>query len=59
LATEHEAKGLNQVTIDKYFAEAGAIVRNWGATLDGLEPAKLNWFFSRYWRNYNKLNGVE
>jgi hypothetical protein len=50
---------LNQATIDKYFAEARAMVRNWGTNLHGLAPTKPGWFFSRYWRHYNKLNGIE
>jgi secernin len=50
---------LNQVTIDKYFDEARAMVRNWGTNLHGLARTKLSWFFSQYWHNYNKLNGIE
>jgi secernin len=50
---------LNQATIDRYFAEARAMVRNWGANLHVLAPSKPGWLFSRYWRNYNKLNGIE
>jgi secernin len=50
---------LNQATIDEYFAKARAMARSWGATLDKLTPTKLSWFFSQYWRSYNKLNGVK
>ncbi len=48
----------NQATIDEYFARARTIVKDWGATLGGLAPQKPKWSFRRYWRNYNKIDGI-
>jgi dipeptidase len=50
---------LNQDTINKYFAKARAITRDWGARLDSMPLRKPKWLFRRYWRSYNKLNGIE
>jgi secernin len=49
---------LNQDAVDKYFAQARAIMRNWGAKLDSLPVTKPKWLFRRYWQSYNKLNGL-
>jgi secernin len=58
-AVEGSNVPLNQVTIDEYFAQARAITRGWGAKLNSLPLRKPKWLFRRYWRGYNKLNGIE
>lgn len=48
----------SQETIDKYFARVVSMVEEWREKLDGLTRTKTSWFFRRYWRNYNKINGL-
>jgi hypothetical protein len=50
---------LNQDTVDKYFAQARTMVRNWDAKLDSLPVTKPKWLFRRHWQSYSKLNGIE
>ena len=57
-AMEGGQLALGQATIDNYFSRARTIAENWGATLDGLEPQKPKRSFRRYWRNYDKTNGI-
>jgi secernin len=56
---ENNSIAFGQDTADKYFYEAGQIVRRWGEKLDKLPLKKPGWFFRRYWQNYNKINGVD
>ncbi len=58
-AVEGSKVPLSQDTINKYFAKARAITRDWGARLDSLPLRKPKWLFRRYWQGYNKLNGLE
>ncbi len=49
---------LSQETIDAHFAEAREIVDAWGETLGRSGNGDAGWRLRRYWRNYNRLNGV-
>lgn len=49
---------LTKKMINEYFIRARTIVKNWGSKLDNLTPLKLWWYYSYYWRKYNKRNGI-
>ena len=55
---ENSLISLNQKQVNEYFIRARAIVKNWGSKLDRLPSVNLGWSFSRYWRGYNKRNGI-
>jgi secernin len=49
----------DQDTIDKYFSRAQTIIREWGEKLDEMPVKKPGFLFSRYWKGYNKINGID
>jgi secernin len=49
----------NQAIIDRQFARAGTLVKEWGSRLDKMHEDRPGWLFRRYWKGYNKLNGTE
>jgi len=55
---ENSLISLNQKQVNEYFIRARAIVKNWGSKLDRLPSVNLGWSFNRYWRGYNKRNGI-
>jgi len=55
---ENNSIPLTQKMINEYFIRARTIVKNWGSKLDSLTPLKLGWYYSYYWRKYNKRNGI-
>jgi dipeptidase len=49
----------SQSSIDRYFNLARKIVGEWGSTLANLPEARPGFLFLKYWRDYNRLNGIE
>lgn len=58
-AVEGTSLALVQSTIDRYYAKARGIVKEWGSKLDSMPVTKPGWLFRRYWQAYNKLNCLE
>ena len=48
----------SQETVDICFAEVNTMIEGWKEKLDRLPSNRISWFFRRYWRNYNEINGL-
>jgi len=58
VAAIENGKAPGQEMIDEFFKKAAALIEDWGAKLDDIEPGRLGWLFQRFWRKYNQRNRV-
>jgi dipeptidase len=51
-------ESLDQTSLDAWFDRARELVESWGRSLPALQSVSPSWRYKRYWRKYDRINGI-